>query len=269
MKRSKVVIATLASTLLTVNLAFADPVMTVIASSAPNFLNFSSFSDYSDNALNSIENGLGNIGDRNFDPTAYEQYMDGERVSVFEVIVSSFNSWRGVADPTAPFDGEFGNRLHFGLHVLWDGATQFRLEDLLFDISSSDGLLDFNGDFVGLDYNAFRVGIDWGADRMKGGGDDSIITSGAATQFIDELIYVGVGNAYDASGFPGATNQDKINAVPASLDFSIDVTGLYTLNDSGGNFLASGSTTLTIVPEPAAMTVLFGASVTCLLRRRR
>ena len=251
------------------SVASGDPVLTVVASPAPNFVNFPSFVDYNTNALNSLENGLGEIGDRNLDPTAYEIFDEGEQISIFEVIVSSFESWRGVANPSVPFDQEHGNRLHFGLHVLGDGVTQFRLEDLLFDISSTDGSLNFSGDFIGLDYNNFRVGVNWGADRMKGGGDDIYINSGAATQVIDELIYVGVGNAFNATGQPGGTDQEKIDSVPQSLLLPIDVTGTYTLNDASGNLLGQGSTYVTVVPEPTGLTFLALSGLTVALRRRR
>ena len=248
----------------------ADPIMTIVASSAPNFANFPSFAGYNSNALNSLENSLGNIGDRSSDPTAYEAYSNGQTISVLEMIVSNFNSWRGEADPTAPFDQENGNRLHFGLHIFGDGITQFRLEDLLFEISSDDGnSLGFSGDFVGLDYNQFRVGIDWGADRAKGGGDDTMITDGSATQFVDELVYVGVGNAFDASTATGATNQDKIFSVVQGNNYPIIVTGKYTLNDATGNLLAMNSAFVVVLPEPSSLFALGVIGLVGFTRRRR
>lgn len=254
--------------------ARADITVDVIASPAPNFFGSPSWNAYLANALNSLENGLGEIGDRETDPTAYEIFADGAAVLPNELIVSSFPSWRGVADPSSPFDNERGNRLHFGIHVVGDGTMRFRLEDLSYEITSDDGnVLGIVGDFSGLTYSSTRVGIDYGADMSKGGGDDTIITTGAATQFVDELIYVGVGVAYDASSAAGATNQDKLDntfsAIASNADFL--VTGSYVLtDDTGANILASGSTSLIVVPEPGGALLLISlAGVAGFMRRRK
>lgn len=260
--------------LLTPTVLKADPVFNVVASPAPNFSNLPAFQSYNVNALNSLENGLGDIGDRGTDPAAYETYADGSSIGIFELIVSNFNSWRGQADPSSPFDNQLGNRLHFGVHIVGDGSTQFRLEDLQYEIDSTDDVLDFSGDFVGQSYSEFRIGIDWGADRAKGGGDDLLINSGAATQFVDELVYVGVGNAYDASNESGVTDQDKIDSLTSGFTSPVDVTGSYTLNDDQGSLLGTDSTTVTIVPvavpEPASSSLAFlmGIVVTCRRRKR-
>ncbi|MEM6473003.1 MAG: PEP-CTERM sorting domain-containing protein [Planctomycetota bacterium] len=251
--------------------AQAEVVMSVVASSAPNFTLSPSWGGYLNNALNSLENGLGNIGDRDTDPTAYEFFPEGTFIAPQELIVSNFPSWRGVADPSSPFDGEFGNRLHFGVHVVGDGNMRFRLEDLSFDITSADNgsLLNFSGDFAGSSYSATRVGIDYGADMMKGGGDDMIINSGSSTQFVDELIYVGVGNAFDASGFSGS-NQEKIDQLIGQVGGVFDVRGGYSLTDSTGtSILAAGTTTISVVPEPTAIAFLAVAASSFGLRRRR
>ncbi|MBN1910915.1 MAG: hypothetical protein JW818_14310, partial [Pirellulales bacterium] len=156
--------------------ASASITLDVYASSAPNASSGSpSWSGYLVNALNSLENGLGNIGDRSVDPTAYEIAPDV--VGPGEIAVTSFKSWRGEVNPAAPFDNEYGNRMHFGLHAYGDGSMQFKLEDLTFELHSSDSgdTLVFVGDFLGYTYNGVtRYGIDWGADRTKGGGDDII-----------------------------------------------------------------------------------------------
>ncbi|MEL6104446.1 MAG: hypothetical protein AAFU85_00355 [Planctomycetota bacterium] len=251
----------------------ADVVMDVYASPAPNFSGSPSWSGYLANALNSLENDLGNIGDRNLDPTAYEILPDGSGIGAEEIIVSSFNSWRGVANPSSPFDGELGNRIHFGVHIVGDGSMRFRLEDLAFEMSSSDtdNLLGFSGNFAGSSYSGTRIGIDYGADMMKGGGDDTIINSGAATQFVDELVYVGVGNAFDASPFTGS-DQDRINQVLAQIqsETKFDFTGAYSLSDStGSSILAAASTTITVIPEPTAFFALMVVSCAVGSRRRR
>ncbi|MEM0925354.1 MAG: PEP-CTERM sorting domain-containing protein [Planctomycetota bacterium] len=252
--------------------AQAEVVMNVFASSAPNFTSSPSWSGYLSNALNSLENGLGNIGDRTTDPTAYEFFADGAVINPQELIVSNFSSWRGVADLGSPFDSERGNRLHFGMHVVGDGSMRFRLEDLSYEISSTDGnRLGFVGSFAGLTYSATRFGIDYGADMMKGGGDDTIIDSGSADQLVDELVYVGVGNGFDASVLSG-TNQEKIDQLLSQIQSggAFNVTGGYSLSDpSGGSILAAASSTITAIPEPTALAFLTVVAGSVGLRRRR
>ncbi len=253
--------------------AQADIVMTVVASPAPNVFGSPNWAGYLANALNSLENSLGEIGDRTTDPTAYETFAEGELVAPSELIVSNFASWRGVADPAPPFDAENGNRVHFGVHIVGDGVMRFRLEDLSYSITSDDGnILGFSGDFSGLTYSATRIGIDYGGDQAKGGGDDTIINSGAATQIVDELIYVGVGNAYDASFATGPSNQEKmdqtIDAVTVNAWF--DVTGGYVLtDDTGSTTLASASASFTVVPEPSSALVVFILAGIAFVRRRK
>lgn len=250
--------------------AQADISMTVYPSSAPNVFGSSSWNAYRLNALNSIQNGLGNIGDRNSDPTAYE--IAGAKIDPGDVIVSGFNSWRGVAGPAAPFNNEFGNRMHFGLHIVGGGANpQFRLADLAFNMSSGDSFnsLAFVGNFVGLDYSLNRFGIDYGADRVLGGGDDVTYTTGNGLSLVDEIVYVGVGNAFDASFEVGMTNQDKLDSVIAYINNEgpFDISCTYTLNNPNGGFLADGSGSV-IVPAPGAAALLGLGGIVASRRRR-
>lgn len=250
--------------------ASATVTIQVVPSSAPNAFGSPSWGAYNTNALNSLENNLGNIGDRNTDPTAYE--VAPAIVDAGEYMVSSFNSWRGQVSPASPFAAELGNRMHFGLHASGDGVTQFTLEDVSFEVTSSDGpnTLGYTGDFVGLDYSSTRFGVDWGADRTKGGGDDIVYTSGNGTTLVDEIVYVGVGNAFWPGGGdpnPGnpiggaqAAMDDAIGYVMANAPFTIS--GSYTiLGDS-----ASGS--VTTIPAPASALALLGLGAMARRRRR-
>ena len=255
-----------------VSIAKADFTMEVFASSAPNALFAgSSWAGYTVNAMNSIENGLGNVGDRSVDPEAYILFDAGENISIKNAIVSDFSSWLGEADSPAPFDVEGGNRMHFGLHIVGDGTMQFRMADIEYELISDDGnTLGFAGDLSGGNYSALRVGIDYGADMAKGGGDDTIITSGAATQLIDEFVYIGVGNAFDASGGSGS-NQEKIDFAIADNfnSFPINLSATYTLNDTSGSQLATASTNVNFIPEPGAGLVLATVLGVIGMRRRR
>ncbi len=256
--------------------ASATITLDVVASSAPNFFNTPSWLAYQANAVNSLQNSLGNIGSRATAPTAYE--IAGSTIQPGDIMVTSFNSWMGVAGPLAsPFNNELGNRLHFGLHAFGDGTTQFRLDDLTYAIHSSDpgDSLVAMGNFIGANYNGTsRIGVSWGTDRVKGGGDDIVYTSGNGTTLVDELVYVGVGNAWwPGGGDPDPANpllgrQGSMDAAASSI-VGVEITGSYSIL---GN---TGSDTVTVVPEPstyiagALLLLPFGASTIRILRKNR
>lgn len=242
----------------------------VIPSSAPNAYGSPSWGAYVGNALGAIEAGLSSVGNRLTDPTAYE--VCPSIVDPGEFMVSSFKSWRGTVGPAAPFDNEYGNRVHFGLHAFGDGVMQFRLEDLTFELHSNDSFdsLGYVGNFIGYNYSPTRFGVDWGADRQKGGGDDTYYASGNGTTLVDEIVYVGVGNAF----WPGGSDPDPANPI-GGAQAAMDDAYAYVYNNVP--FVFSGSYTIlghtasgsvTVIPAPGigsalAAMLVFGA------RRRR
>ena len=266
-----VVSLTLVTVLGGVKTASADFTFTVAPSSAPNAFGSPSWGPYVANALNSLQNGSGSTGDLDTDPTAYE--VTGAVIELGDVVVSGFSSWRGVAGQPSPFNGEYGNRLHFGLRITGGGSEpQFRLNDLAFDMSSGDSgnSLVFAGNFAGFNYSATRYGIDYGADRMPGGGDDTVYNSGNGLSLVDEIVYVGVGNAFDASFEPGPTDQDKLDSVFYYIDsespFNIACT--YTLFAPDGVTELGGAGARVMVPGPASCALLGGLLVIAKRRRR-
>lgn len=242
--------------------AFAGTItVTVTPSSAPNAYGSSSWSAYAANALSSLEAGGGNVGTRATDPTAYE--MLGTSYEAGDVMVTSFNSWRGVSSPGAPFASEYGNRLHFGLAAVGDGSVTFTLADVSFSITSTDSALDYAGNLAGLTLNGTtRVGLYFGADRALGGGDDVWYTSGESdSTVLDALFYVGVGNGYWPSD--AADMADTANYIYGN---GIAITGGYSIKDF------EGSATLVAVPLPSAAwagLTLLGVIGLLRLRRRR
>jgi hypothetical protein len=247
--------------------------MEVKPSSAPNVFGSPSWTGYLANAMSSLENNSGNIGNRATDPTAYE--ILGASTDARDLTVSSFNSWRGVANPGTPFGSELGNRLHFGLHITSD--TYFQPENLTFSFDSDDpsNVLDFSGNFTGLSFSATRWGFDW-VDGIKGNGNDIFYNSGTLNTNVNEFVYVGVGNAYDASFEAGPTNQGKMDQ---AMQYSNDsapyfINMLYELTDDSANLLGSGTASILInaVPELGAfarglvVTVMFAMYQ---MRRRR
>jgi hypothetical protein len=242
--------------------AMSSLTIDVTASSAPNAYGSPSWNGYVTNALNALENGLSVNGDRSTNPTGYEAAP--AQIGPGEIAVTSFNSWRGALNPSGAFANELGNRIHFGLHAKGDGISQFKLEDLTFAIHSSDKTdsLVYTGGFVGLNYSATRYGINWGTDRSKGGGDDVVYNSGNGTTLVDELVYVGVGNAWWPSSPDGEqAAMDDYYAWIAS-EQPIDVTGSYSILGS------TGSATVTVTPIPGAVWLL-GSGLLGLLGIRR
>ena len=244
--------------------ALAVITVDVMPSSAPNGYGAPSWNGYAANALSSLENNLGNVGDRAIDPTAYE--IAGPIVEPGDFMVTSFNSWRGEVNPTGAFANEYGNRMHFGLHAYGDGSTQFALNDLTFQLHSSDpgDALVFIGDFIGYNYNGTtRFGVDWGGDRAKGGGDDVIYASGNGTTLVDEIVYVGVGNAlWPGGGDP--TPASPIGGAQAAIDDTV------AYINAGGPFAISctyeingytGFASVSTIPEPSTLIIwsLLGA----------
>lgn len=255
--------------------AFGTGITIVVKpSSAPNAFGSPSWSGYTANALAGLQSGAASVGDRNTDPTGYATFANGSFIAPGDVMVTSYSAWRGTANPGAPFSAELGNRMHFGLHAQGDGVAQFSLDDVYFNMSSSDSgnTLGFAGNLSGLTYNGTtRIGVNWGGDRAPGGGDDLVYAAGqSGSLIIDELFYVGAGNAY----WPGGGDPDPSNPLlgrQGALDdtaawfaqeYPFSITTVYTI------FADSGTGSVYVTPAPGAAALL-GLGGLLLARRRR
>jgi hypothetical protein len=254
----------------------------VIPAFAPTGTESPSWSNYVVNALAGIQLDM-NLGDRTMNPAAYERVSSVLQPE--ELIYTTgdfsgqpFNSWRGMANPSAPFSGEFGNRIHFGLRVVSD--TEFKLDDLTWSLDSddSDNYFDQSGSFSGASYSSTRVGVWWGEDGLKGGGDDVPRSSGAGTLPVNELLYVGVGDGFLADEPESLTDQQRIDSTIADIlagctDSSgclIDVIGTYSLPDGMGGTTSASNTFTIATPEPSAgLLALIGMMAMLLSQRRR
>ncbi len=234
----------IASTLLTATIGYSGNIdMRVCPSVAPNLAGSLSGPGYTANAIAGLETGgCTDVGGSRFtDPTAYNS------VSYFspaDITVASFPLWEGIANPAAPFAAEGGNRLTFGLIINGNG-NQFSLSQLHFDMHSSDpgDVFGYWGDFATDAYGPRRQGFN-GA---------TLINSGAATQLVDRLYYVGVGGG----SFWPATPAD----LPASLAAATaiepySVTVHYWLQGANNSILAETTASIDSVPEPATITFI-------------
>lgn len=250
--------------LVAASLAAADPIVVdVRPSSAPNAFGSPSWGGYVANAMSSLQGNLGNIGARSTDPTAYE-IMSPYGLTPGDIMVTSFNSWRGVAGPLAPpFGSELGNRLHFGAHIYaTDAATTFTLADVSFFITSPDAALNFFGDLSGTTLNGTtRVGRNWGPDNTPDTGDDVYYQSGQSdATLLHDLWYVGVGNAYWPGG-PGdpLTGQAALDATSNYISGypGFVVFGGYSVRSETG--YGAGSASVQATPEPASALLMMGS----------
>jgi hypothetical protein len=241
----------------------------VVPAFAPQSPLSPSWDSYVSHALFSIPHGV-DWGDRETDPTAYER-VSGP-ITPQEIIYTPFNSWRGKGAPSpefaAPFLGEFGNRVHFGLHVVSTAAADFALDDLTWELDSDDlggpggtGYFDQSGSFSGVSYSSTRIGIHYGGDGLPGTGDDALITSGLGTQRVHELIYVGVGDGILSDDPLASSDQADIDQTLAAVMAGcgdpqacwVNLTATYSLPDAAGvRNEASGTVQILLVPEPSA-----------------
>lgn len=265
--------------LFVVSAAHADIKMTVTPSLAPNVYGSSSWGDYVTNAIYAIENGLSSYGD----PTQPTYYQADPNIDAAQGLVTSFNSWMGVADPGGAFAGEDGNRMHFGLDIVASGGQTFSLAELSYSAVSTDpltiadpsnGLDDSWGAGTLTEYSSYRVGLIHNAD-----GTVTVVDSGPSSRQVDQLIYVGAGDAFwpggdladpACTGCTTAQKQAYIDDVATELG-AYTYTGTYELQDNSGRVIASGSGAFDVsAPEPSAIVLLaFMLGVVGLSLRRR
>jgi hypothetical protein len=231
---------------------------------APNVYGSSSWTAAEANAMAALFSGQTTHG-----PAGPEQFNAQSNVTSAEVVVTGFNSWRGVANPGVPYQNEYGNRMHFGLRINGDGS-QFSISQLSFATTSSDpfNALAWNWALGSYNYGTGYWGLLKGNDNQLFTSDDVIIDTGSNTQLVDGLVGRGSGISFDAycPGCTPAQMQAALDAVAAYPGSTFTHTGTYTLGDFNG----SGTFTISAVPEPStwAMMILGFAGIGFLAHRR-
>ncbi len=173
---------------------------------AKNGVAWTSYHSWVSRALDSILNNKGNVGDPATEPHAL-QFVNSIVPRMWAV--SGVESWRGQLNPTGAFDDQYGNAMHFLLHVKGDGTVRFKYEDLSWCVwrtGQKGGVVCNTMKLVKPDSGAawdridctYGTGYDWGADKKKGGGDDSEVCGGDQTDrgtydatLVDEVFYIG------------------------------------------------------------------------------
>jgi hypothetical protein len=238
--------------------------ITVIPALAPNVYGSPNWNAWVSNATTAIANGYSSYGD----PSSPSYYQQAPAViSVTNDIVTGFPSWDGLADPGdvfgANFSQELGNRLQFGIDIK-GGTNLISISQLSFSAYSTDpsNTLDFAFAQGSYNYSASYVGIIYGP-----GGTNTYITSGPATQLVNEIVGRGSGNAWDTYDTSGniASQQSNIDLLISQLgNQPFNFTATYTLAGvSGSNSVTfnpvvtnsgpvlSGGITITVFPALA------------------
>ena len=106
-----------------------------------------------------------------------------------------------------------------------------------------------------------------GADGILGTGDDIVINSGSASQFVDALYLGGAGTSI-LSQSP-AEMTEFMNTFGSTIG-SVNLTGTWKLLDGAGvgNVLESTSLTVALVPAPGALALIGIAGIFGGRRRR-
>lgn len=214
------------------------------------------WTSYVTNAMSQLQ--AGTPGGPRVTPATYE-VVPNSPIAASELLITPFNSWRGVAGPAAPFNGEFGNAIYFGLHVVAGSpAEAFNLNELYFQMDSNDPQDTFDGPIsvVGGNYRSTLIGINYGGNGMLGGGDDTIYNGAnpaPGSTNVHEIYYLGVAGAYDLSGQPGATNQDKINSFLADSCLCETTLSVAYAIQKNGQPVGQGDGSVVILPEPSSL----------------
>jgi hypothetical protein len=215
--------------------------ITVIPALAPNVYGSPNWNAWVSNATTAIANGYASYGDLS-SPSYYQQAP--AVISVTNDIVTGFPSWDGLADPGdifgANFSQELGNRLQFGIDIK-GGTNLISISQLSFSAHSTDpgNTLDFAFAQDSYNYSSSYVGI------IYGPGGNTYITSGPATQLVNEIVGRGSGNAWDTYDTSGNIASQQSNIVLCASQVGtqpFNFTGTYTIDG------VSGSNSVTLNP---------------------
>ncbi len=254
--------------------AWAAPVtIDIFPTLAPKAFGSPSWGGWVANATYALENGLSSYGDPN-SPTYYSQESV---VPGSAVMVTSYNSWMGVANPGAVFGAAFanelGNRLHFGV-VMNGHGDKISASQISFSATSDDpnDILGFSFAAGTYEYSSSYIGVILNPD-----GSRTYVTSGLNTQPVDMIIGRGSGNAL----WPCAPDDPRPCTTLAEQQAALNhwanyngapwhLAGTYTLSE-GATILAQASSAVTIdaVPEPSTAALLLAGLAGLIVARVR
>jgi len=274
-ERIHIVRKTLSLFVAVAGLSFGAPTITIIPSIGPVPVS-PNYNTYNSNALTALLNNATSFGVAG--PGQYNRLTGLIDPSHIIDTTGAFNSWLGVANPAAPFNSEFGNRLYFGMRVLGaNGADTFTLNDLIVNNSiftSPTIPVTFNTSSDTYD-GTFILGVQYGGNGALGGGDDVLINSNESRFTpVNALFYRGF---YFAAGFdpsdPAYTGTDAQRLTAFANDVRDYIAGEPSQGITGEiKNLAAGSfeTSFTSsIPEPSTYALMgLGLIVLAFARHR-
>ncbi|MFN9084011.1 MAG: PEP-CTERM sorting domain-containing protein, partial [Acidobacteriota bacterium] len=187
----------------------------------------------------------------------------------------AFNSWLGVASPAAPYAGEFGNALYYGIRILNPNNTSGKISISRLAIEDTIDGISFTSFYNASDlYDGISfLGVNYGADQTFNGGDplgDDVYVNGnqVGSTEVDALFFTGLNWSFIPGDIPafstyGSTNAQRlanfIAAVNASgIGQNPVVAKVHVLTESGNlaSSITSASSTTTFTPEPSTYALM-------------
>ena len=242
--------------------ASADSISSVYVSLGPIPVPGTSYPGYTTNAQTAVGSGGGNIGNINTSPTAYNTVTNITSADL--TFDTDFNNWRGTANPPSPFNNELGTAVYFSVVLkALPGTNGISLSQITYTESDTDTVFPnyfgFAGSFAASSYGADKVGIL---------ADGTIVTSGAGSQFVNEIILTDVGVGFDATGQYAGTPQEQLDQAVEDEN----TLGSYAINtcfyDDTDGLSTCGSVNVN-TPEPDTLAFIGLGLAVFLLRRSR
>lgn len=198
-----------------------------------------------------LETGAMTAGDRSTNPTAL---AFPPVLYVEDIMESTTNSlWLGVLNPEN-LAGERGNITPFG--VMAESPQGLKLADLQVTLSSNDywnGLLQNSLGATQrmntITYSPRAVGFIW-KDGVKGSPGGTRVTSGPATQVVNQIFYTGFARAYLANT---QAEIDNIRAYISGQMSAFTITARWDLLGAGGMPVATAQEQWAVVPWSSAV----------------
>lgn len=235
--------------------ASAQVTVTTEETMAPNAFGSPNYVTWEANGIYAAENSLSSYGAAG--PAQFNVAPVSLPVAA-NFVTGGFYSWMGQADPAAPYDNELGNRASF-VTVINGNGSLIDLNNVGFTMSSSDpgnalgysfppGSFPYSAPAL---YGVATIGLVF-SNGLNIAGGFTVVDSGDPGQAVNEIISIGVGNAYASYSYadggddpnPSDTDQQVLNYDIAQAPSSYDFTGTFTYGS------ASGSATVAFVPEP-------------------
>ena len=138
---------------------------------------------------------------------------------------TNYSLWRGQFNPASPIN-QHGNRIYAPVLMIGKNG-KVSIDRLSYRVTSGLALLGNQSSLSGLDYSVSRIGIQAGPDGVLFTPDDVIVNSGAGTNLMDAIVFIGA-RAGAAITQPSdiATLNGEIGTNGVSINFAYQFNGV-------------------------------------------